>query len=191
MADRRPGIVLTAVGIALIGLVLLALPYTRHKMHRLVEKALSLPPRPTYARLAVGDSYTPLLMQPVQGNDGLIRHTRGRPLLINVFTTWCPGCKDETPALSQFSRQFADRVDIVGIDQEESPAIIQPFEERYGLKYPIFIDQNHITEKVLSARFIPTTMLVGANNKVLTIHHGPLSYKDFVSMVKPVGHPSI
>lgn len=191
MADRRRAIVLVVAGFAFMCLLLFVLPYTRHMAHRLLGKALSLPGRPTYARLAVGDSYKPLVMEPMSGNDRVIKHSSGRPLLINVFTTWCPGCKDEMPALAQFSRRFADRVDIVGIDQEESPAVIQPFEESYGLKYPIFIDQNHVSEKVLSARFIPTTMLVGANNKVLSIHHGPLSYNDFVSMVKPVGHPSI
>jgi len=189
-ADRRKGIVLTLAGIAVLCALVVLLPNTRHKVHRLLAKALSLPAAPNYQRLALGDRFTPLSMEPVRGSSPLIKHNSGHPMLINVFTTWCPGCKEEMPALAQFSQRFGKRVDIVGIDQEESPQIVLPFEASYGVNYPVFIDQNHISEKVLSARFIPTTVLVGADNRVLSIHHGPLSYNDFVSMVRLVGHAS-
>ncbi len=191
IADPRQRTVLSLAGIAVICAVLLAVPSTRHKVNTLLQKALRLPATPNYQRLAVGDSFRPLSMEPVRGSNPLVSHTSGRPLIINVFTTWCPGCKDEMPALARFSRLFGDRVDIVGIDQEESPQIVQPFQASYGANYPVFIDQNHVSEKVLSARFIPTTMVVGANNKVLSIHHGPLRYADFVSMLKLVGRASL
>ncbi len=191
IADRGQRRVLIPAGIAVICAVLLLVPYARHKVHGLLEKALRLPSSPAYQRLAVGDRFTPFSMEPVRGSNPLVTHKSGRALLINVFTTWCPGCKDEMPALAQFSRQFGDRVDIVGIDQEESPDVVQPFQAGYGANYPVFIDRNHVSEKVLSARFIPTTMLVGANNKVLSIHHGPLRYPDFVSMLKIAGRASL
>jgi len=190
-ADRRKGIALAVAGIAVLCALVLLLPTTRHKVHRLLAKALSLPSAPNYQRLAVGDRFTPLSMEPVRGSNPFIKHSPRRPMLINVFTTWCPGCKEEMPALAQFYQRFGNRVDIVGIDQEESPEIVLPFQASYGVNYPVFVDQNHISEKVLSARFIPTTVLVGADNRVLSIHHGPLSYNDFVSMVRLVGHASI
>ncbi|MDQ6826827.1 MAG: TlpA family protein disulfide reductase, partial [Candidatus Eremiobacteraeota bacterium] len=166
-------------------------PQPRHKLHLMLAGALPLPTAPESKRLAIGDNFTPLAMQPVHGTDSTIKHRPHRPLLINVFTTWCPPCQQEMPALTRFSKEFGGSLDIVGIDQEQNPEIVDSFEHSFGANFPTYIDNRHLTEKIFSARFIPTTVLVSADNKVMSIHHGPLTYPDFVTMAKTGGHGSI
>nr|WP_231734357.1 TlpA disulfide reductase family protein [Lysobacter gilvus] len=64
----------------------------------------------------------------------------GRPVLINVWASWCGPCVKEMPALEAFAReQGANGVQVVGIALDDVDAV-RAFVERTGVTYPILID---------------------------------------------------
>jgi cytochrome c biogenesis protein CcmG, thiol:disulfide interchange protein DsbE len=91
----------------------------------------------------------------------------GHIMLLNVFAAWCPNCQQETPALETLSKKTASMpVDVVGIDQEEDVATVGEFVQRYGLTYPIFLDNEGVTHGLLGARFIPTSFLIDSHGVI-------------------------
>jgi thiol-disulfide isomerase/thioredoxin len=56
----------------------------------------------------------------------------GKLLVLNFWASWCPPCVQETPSLSQFAQQFADKgvvVLAVSVDKDEKAyrAFLQRF----------------------------------------------------------------
>lgn len=67
-------------------------------------------------------------------------HYAGRPVLINVWASWCGPCVKEMPALQSFAgEQGANGVQVVGIALDDVAAV-RAFIARTGVTYPILID---------------------------------------------------
>ena len=64
----------------------------------------------------------------------------GRPLLINVWASWCGPCLKEMPELQRFSAaQRTDGVQVVGIALDD-PQAVRAFLQRVPVRYPQLID---------------------------------------------------
>ena len=94
----------------------------------------------------------------------------GTPTLVNVWATWCPPCRLEMPLLTDFARQGYP---VAFIDSRESPAAVRSFMSQIGFSGASFIDRGEV-ERALGIVGFPTTVLVGADGKVLERHFGPL-----------------
>src|ERR1700737_4244167 len=91
----------------------------------------------------------------------------GHVLYLNVFTTWCPECQKETPALEELRKATkAMPVDIVGVDQEEEIATVRQFVQNYGLTYPVLIDEGGVTHSLMGVRYIPTSFIVDSRGTI-------------------------
>jgi cytochrome c biogenesis protein CcmG/thiol:disulfide interchange protein DsbE len=141
---------------------------------------------PLLGALAIG--LVPLLLRPASGvsefpkstpmvrleGSGLTSQVTfasvGTPTLVNVWATWCPPCRLEMPLLTDFAKQGYP---IAFIDSRESPAAVQNFMSRIGFTGASFIDRGEV-ERALGIVGFPTTLLVGADGKVLERHFGPL-----------------
>lgn len=143
--------------------------------HRLGERSPHL--------LLVGDKMVPLQMDDLAGRSITLAPPDGRPRVINVFATWCGPCNEEAPSFASAAKVFASRgITVVGIDQEESGAKVAAFEQEYGLSYPLYIDSSGVSHDVLGARMIPTTIVVNGNGVIRSIHEGPMTRQEILSL---------
>jgi thiol-disulfide isomerase/thioredoxin len=134
--------------------------------------------------LHAGDSLTPLRLSALPGGTFVLR-PGGRPQLINVFATWCPPCRMETPQFAAVAQRLqAHGVQVVGIDQQEGAAAVRAFARDFNVSYPLFIDTSGITQAVVGARIIPTTVFVGADGRIKWIHSGPMTGDELTALVK-------
>ncbi len=69
---------------------------------------------------------------------------KGRPLLINVWATYCGPCKIETPDLVTFYEKYKDNgFMVLGISFEDSPKDLLEFASTYKITYPILVGDGH------------------------------------------------
>ncbi|MCA9617497.1 MAG: TlpA family protein disulfide reductase [Myxococcales bacterium] len=62
-----------------------------------------------------------LALRYVDGSSGDLADLRGRPLLVHVWATWCPPCREELPALVDLADQGAAQVLLVALDDDWEP----------------------------------------------------------------------
>jgi thiol-disulfide isomerase/thioredoxin len=98
---------------------------------------------------------------------------RGRPLLINVWASWCGPCKEEMASLERLAwrenrRYFA----IVGISTDDDVAAALRLLKRTNATISQFIDRDLQLEKMLGASRLPLTVLIDADGRVLDKIYG-------------------
>jgi thiol-disulfide isomerase/thioredoxin len=129
-----------------------------------------------HSAVQVGQALPQMSFADLDGTTKPLTLTTGRVTFVNVFATWCPPCKAETPDLTAFAaRMSAKGVDVIGIDQEETQAQVRAFAEHYGIRYPIVIDTGRETKDVLGARIIPRTIVVDGKGIVRAVISGPMT----------------
>ncbi|PZR60625.1 MAG: hypothetical protein DLM53_11295 [Candidatus Eremiobacter antarcticus] len=141
-------------------------------------------------RLLVGQQLRPVTLSKMEGGQIVLAPRPGRVLYVNVFTTWCPGCVQETPALQQLREATGSLpVDVVGVDQQENPSTVQAFAARYGLTYPIFIDDLHETDIGFGVHFLPTTFVIDGQGAVRAHVPGALTLPQMQRLVREAMQP--
>ena len=177
-ASRARGGALIAALLVLVALI--ASPtlrsLVRHGAYRL---GILSPPRP----IAAGQPLGRVIVTSLDVTQQALRPRPGRRLLINVFATWCVPCREEAPFLGAIAGRLArEGIDVVGVDQAEPAQSVARFVTAYRLRYPAFIDSTGNSTQSLDARVIPTTLLVGRDGVVKSIHVGPIDQSELLAM---------
>ena len=120
---------------------------------------------PSYAtRTLAGDSVSLALL-------------RGKPVLLNVWATWCLPCKEEIPYLeSLHAKHAADGLQIVGVsvDARGDESKITEFARDFGMSYPIWRDPDERVNTRFLAIGVPSTYLIDHDGILRWKHLGTL-----------------
>lgn len=136
--------------------------------------------------VVAGDRVPSLDMTSLSGRSVVLTPLKRGVTVYNVFTTWCPSCREETPALAKLADKLRRQgVQFVGIDQGEPAAPIAAFALQFGISYPIVVDNGHLSNAVLGARVIPRTIVV-KDGVVKAIAVGPITPHALETMIGTV-----
>jgi len=135
--------------------------------------AATLAPAKTPREIEVGETLRDAPMQGLSGPSRLLSEFRGKPLIINVWASWCGPCRAEMGSLERLSRrnggkQFA----VIGISTDDYPDAARAFLQKSPTRFSHFIDTGLLLENMLGANRIPLTVLVDARGRVLGKYYG-------------------
>jgi cytochrome c biogenesis protein CcmG, thiol:disulfide interchange protein DsbE len=96
----------------------------------------------------------------------------GKPMLVNVFASWCAPCRIEHPKLMALK---ARGVAVVGVAWKDQPADTRAFLDELGDPYAmVLVDQEGRAGLDLGITGAPETFAVDAMGKVVGKSAGPL-----------------
>lgn len=106
----------------------------------------------------------------------LKRLAEGRPMVINLWATWCPPCIREMPVLEEAQGRYPD-VRFVFANQREQPETIQRFLEKQGLILDnLYRDTNADLARAVGGNGLPTTLFYRSDGTLVDSHMGELSH---------------
>lgn len=98
----------------------------------------------------------------VDGRTLTLDSFKGKTLVVNVWGTWCPPCREETPDLiAAYKAVHAPDVEFLGVDTTEAAPIVRAFVASKGVPFLEAIDTNKTFAKAYDVRFFPTTLVIG------------------------------
>jgi cytochrome c biogenesis protein CcmG/thiol:disulfide interchange protein DsbE len=108
----------------------------------------------------------------------------GRPYLLNVFGSWCPGCRDEHPVVERLAR--SGTLPVVGFNWRDERADALRWLNQFGDPYAlIVVDFEGRTAIDYGVYGAPESFLIGADGTVLYKHIGPLSWSAVEAEILP------
>ncbi|BDE05754.1 hypothetical protein WPS_10300 [Vulcanimicrobium alpinum] len=116
--------------------------------------------------------------------DSLAAH-RGEVVLMNLWATWCPPCREEMPALEQFARRYAGRVTVLSVDQGEAASVAAAYAKERGVTFPVLVDEKQRYGGTYAAIGLPTTVIVGRDGHIVRGIDGAMTFDQMRAAVAP------
>lgn len=115
----------------------------------------------------VGEQLPNAPMQGLTQGSGFLSQYFGKPLIINVWASYCGPCLAEMGSLERLYQRYGDRFNMIGISIDDYRERAEIFLAKAGTTFPHYIDRQLMLESMLGARTIPLTLLIDAEGRVL------------------------
>jgi len=99
----------------------------------------------------------------------------GRPVVVNIWSSWCGPCRKEAPLLAAAGREYSGRIQFLGIDILDTKAAAAKFIQEFGLPYPSLFDPSGDIRDQLGYVGQPATLFYDESGTVALSWPGPLT----------------
>jgi len=122
----------------------------------------------TPGEILVGASLPDATLNGFSGNKKKFSAYRGKPLIINVWASWCGPCREEIGSLERLSQRFGGKqLNVIGISTDDDAAAAAAFIKESKLTFTNYLDSNLRLENMLGANTIPLTILVDERGRII------------------------
>lgn len=133
----------------------------------------------TPGEVMIGDHLRAAKLQGFDGTTKTFSDFKGKPLIINVWASWCGPCRVEMDSLERLSQRYNGKeFNIIGVSTDDYKDAAEAFIKQTGITFENFLDSKLFLENMLGANAIPLTVLVDANGRVLEKVRGAYEWDD-------------
>jgi peroxiredoxin len=121
----------------------------------------------------------------LQGKRVAVADYRGKTLVVNVWATWCPPCREETADLIATAKRLTAHGDVafLGVDSTEAAPIVRAFVASKNVPYQQAIDDEQRFVRAYDVRAFPTTLVIGPDGLLRARFVDKIDPKTLVSLV--------
>jgi len=129
-----------------------------------------------------------LTLADTQGISHSLADYRGQVVLVNLWATWCPPCKEEMPALQAFYNKHKDKgFVIIAINDGDPTADVLQFVKDYALTFPVWLDPTYTaTEQAFKTLNLPSSFVIDREGTIKLMWVGGISRKALDQHVAPL-----
>lgn len=124
---------------------------------------------------AVGHPAPDFTLPTLDGAEFTLSALRGTPVVLNFWATWCGPCRAEMPELQSASERYEPRIRIIGVDQGESPEVVQAFMDELGVTFTVPLDADMEIGNRYRIIGMPTTFFIDKEGIVRQIWAGEMN----------------
>ena len=125
------------------------------------------------APAAVGRPLPDVVMAGLNGPQRSLSSYRGRPLIINVWASWCGPCRAEAASLERLSwSEAGSPYVVIGISIDDDRNAALKWLRHSNATVSHYIDSRLTLEHMLGASTVPLTVLVDAGGRVVARFRG-------------------
>jgi thiol-disulfide isomerase/thioredoxin len=147
---------------------------------------------------SIVDFHQPLPHTVLPATDGdwvNLESYRGKVVLINFWTTWCPGCLDEMPDLIQLQRKFESSgftVVALAVDDEGDESVSAYVRnESFSIEgsstkinFPVLLGSGESADKLGFDGGLPASVLVNRDGQEMKLIRGPVHVEEVSELIK-------
>jgi len=112
----------------------------------------------------------------LDGEPVSLSSSRGKPIFMNIWATWCPPCLAEMPYIEALYQEVKDEeIIFVMISTDETAEEARTYMQQKGYTLPVYRLAAPLPEPYTS-RVLPTTYVIGADGTLGTVHSGMANY---------------
>jgi cytochrome c biogenesis protein CcmG/thiol:disulfide interchange protein DsbE len=93
--------------------------------------------------------------------------SRGKPVVVNFWASWCGPCADEAPVLQDAARRYGDRVAFVGVNVQDVDSDAQAFLRKYAISYPNGSNNAGPISIQYGMRGVPETYFIAPDGRLV------------------------
>lgn len=115
---------------------------------------------------------------------------RGKPVVVNLWASWCGPCRSEAVELEKSYLQFKDKgVEFVGLNTRDGLASAKAFNDRFKTSYPSIRDNDGeltLAFGNLGPAATPSTIILDSKGRVAARILGPTTESELRGLIEAV-----
>lgn len=104
-----------------------------------------------------------------------LEEVSGRPVVLNVWASWCNPCRAEAPELAASARAHAGTIVFLGLDVQDFKSDARRFLDRYAVRYVSVRDGSGATGDAYGITGVPETYWIDARGRIVDHYPGQIS----------------
>jgi thiol-disulfide isomerase/thioredoxin len=125
--------------------------------------------RSATSRVSIERADLSFTLKDMNGQDVKLSDFAGKPLVVNLWATWCAPCRIEMPQLVELNKKYKARgVSIIGISIDDSPEEIRAFAKEFGVPYPLLVGdgRSDVLSSMGYSDVVPMSVFIRADGIV-------------------------
>jgi len=123
-----------------------------------------------------GNQARDFALESLGGSQVSLSDFQGDVVLVNFWATWCAPCRAEIPDFEQVYQNHSDEgFVILGVNEQETPQVIEPFVQELGMTYPVLLDKQGQVMSEYRTLGLPTSLLVDRDGVIQVRHTGTMT----------------
>ncbi len=122
----------------------------------------------------------------LQGKTWQLDELRGKPVVLNFWSTWCLPCKQEFPLFQQAALAYPD-VQFLGVLYNDDPAKAVSYLQRQGSTFDHLLDPDGRVAIDYGVAGVPETYFIDPKGVIVHKQIGPLSGPAMQSLLALAG----
>lgn len=123
----------------------------------------------------------------LDGTEISLASLRGKPILVNLWATWCSLCGDELSDFGTLQEAYGDKLAVVIINRGESAEVVRQFSLGNNLENLSFLmDSKGSFYDAIGGFSMPETLFVNTEGKIVAHKRGPMSLEEMKRRVEDV-----
>jgi cytochrome c biogenesis protein CcmG/thiol:disulfide interchange protein DsbE len=103
---------------------------------------------------------------------------RGKVVVLNVWASWCPPCRDEVPLLQRTQEKIAPRGGtVLGIDTQDQSSDALDFLRQHKATFPSLRDRDRSYGRSLGVTGYPETFVIDRRGRVAAVRRFPVDQR--------------
>jgi peroxiredoxin len=112
---------------------------------------------------------------------------RGKPVLVNLWASWCPPCRAEMPDLINYYHSHqAEGLVLLAVNSEDNSNSAQQFIREKQMPFPVLYDPNGTVERIFRTDGLPSTFLIDRTGALRFSWTGQISPSILEQRVTPL-----
>jgi cytochrome c biogenesis protein CcmG, thiol:disulfide interchange protein DsbE len=112
------------------------------------------------------------------GGSASLADYRGKVVVLNVWASWCPPCRDEVPLLQRTQERIAARGGtVLGVDTQDAPARALAFLHEHEATFPSLRDRDRRYGRELGVTGYPETLVIDRRGRVAAVRRFPVDQR--------------
>ncbi len=136
----------------------------------------------------IGDKAPNFKLADINGNEVMLSNFQGKKaVVVNFWATWCPPCREEMPLFEEIYAENKGKVEIFGINLQESERAVNNFLKAVPVTYPLLLDPSGDVKKAYNVFTQPVTYFIDKNGIIVDKKLGPLEEKEIEEKFARIG----
>ena len=129
------------------------------------------PPKP-------GDLAPDFVLQSTAGVTRKLSNFRGKVVLVNLWSTWCPPCIEEMPVLDRLAAEYSGKgLVVVGVAGDEDPRAVHDFLANSPVKFEVLLDPGGAIGTRYGITGYPETFFIDRQGRLSEKLIGPVPHQ--------------
>jgi len=128
-----------------------------------------------------------LTVTDLQGKPVSLASLKGKTVLLDFFTTWCPPCRADAPALDKLHGKYAESLAIVGVSVSEERNVVEKFLKDHPHDFPVVLSTENELPTAYQIGVFPTYIVIDPDGTLASAVEGDQGFGELRKLLKKAG----